>query len=160
MSCTQFHCIKMFILRHAWLNLWDKHMTTGRINQVTTIKWDCRKVILDVPDRITLARTHPPHVSYDPQSHSQYRVRRQDKVSSWQIKLSETRVSSCISRSFAQRLLLNKWKQSADKTTAKEKVQRQYVLCSTNRLVVYHKLSSVSFLELFLKHLLYQTWMI
>ena len=22
------------ILRHAWLNLWDKHMTTGRINQV------------------------------------------------------------------------------------------------------------------------------
>ena len=36
MSCTQFHCIKMFILRHAWLNLWDKHMTTGRINQVTT----------------------------------------------------------------------------------------------------------------------------
>jgi hypothetical protein len=39
MSCTQFHCIKMFILRHAWLNLWDKHMTTGRINQVTSIKW-------------------------------------------------------------------------------------------------------------------------
>ena len=25
----------LFILRHAWLNLWDKHMTTGRINQVT-----------------------------------------------------------------------------------------------------------------------------
>ncbi len=25
----------MFILRHAWLNLWDKHMTTGRINQLT-----------------------------------------------------------------------------------------------------------------------------
>ena len=25
----------MLILRHAWLNLWDKHMTTGRINQVT-----------------------------------------------------------------------------------------------------------------------------
>ena len=24
----------MLILRHAWLNLWDKHMTTGRINQV------------------------------------------------------------------------------------------------------------------------------
>ncbi len=22
-------------LSHAWLNLWDKHMTTGRINQVT-----------------------------------------------------------------------------------------------------------------------------
>ncbi len=37
MSRTQFHCIKMFILRHAWLNLWDKHMTTGRINQVTVV---------------------------------------------------------------------------------------------------------------------------
>ena len=36
MSHSQFHCIKLFILRHAWLNLWDKHMTTGRINQVTT----------------------------------------------------------------------------------------------------------------------------
>ena len=24
------------ILTHAWVNLWDKHMTTGRINQVTT----------------------------------------------------------------------------------------------------------------------------
>ena len=28
---------RLLILRHAWLNLWDKHMTTGRINQVTTI---------------------------------------------------------------------------------------------------------------------------
>jgi hypothetical protein len=36
MSCTQFYSIKLFILRHAWLNLWDKHMTTGRINQVTS----------------------------------------------------------------------------------------------------------------------------
>ena len=25
----------MLILRYAWLNLWDKHMTTGRINQVS-----------------------------------------------------------------------------------------------------------------------------
>ena len=25
----------MLILRHAWLNLWDKRMTTGRINQVS-----------------------------------------------------------------------------------------------------------------------------
>ena len=38
MSHSQFHCIKSFILRHAWLNLWDKHMTTGRINQVTILK--------------------------------------------------------------------------------------------------------------------------
>lgn len=35
MSHSQFHSIELFILRHAWLNLWDKHMTTGRINQVT-----------------------------------------------------------------------------------------------------------------------------
>ena len=35
MSHSQFHSTKLFILRHAWLNLWDKHMTTGRINQVT-----------------------------------------------------------------------------------------------------------------------------
>ena len=34
MSHSQFHSIELFILRHAWLNLWDKHMTTGRINQV------------------------------------------------------------------------------------------------------------------------------
>ena len=37
MSHSQFHSTNLFILRHAWLNLWDKHMTTGRINQVTTI---------------------------------------------------------------------------------------------------------------------------
>ena len=34
MSHSQFHCL-LLKLRHAWLNLWDKHMTTGRINQVT-----------------------------------------------------------------------------------------------------------------------------
>ena len=34
MSHPQFHS-KIFTLRHAWLNLRDKHMTTGRINQVT-----------------------------------------------------------------------------------------------------------------------------
>ena len=39
MSHSQFHRI-MLILRHAWLNLWDKHMTTGRINQVA---WDDAK---------------------------------------------------------------------------------------------------------------------
>ncbi len=33
MSRSQFHS-KIFILRHAWLNLWDERMTTGRINQV------------------------------------------------------------------------------------------------------------------------------
>ena len=39
MSHSQFRSIKQFILRHAWLNLWDKHMTTGRINQVTAV-WE------------------------------------------------------------------------------------------------------------------------
>ena len=28
---------KSFILRHAWLNLWDERMTTGRINQVAIL---------------------------------------------------------------------------------------------------------------------------
>ena len=37
MSHSQFHSIELFILRHAWLNLLDKHMTTGRINQVTIV---------------------------------------------------------------------------------------------------------------------------
>ena len=32
MSLSQFH----FALAHAWLNLLDKHMTTGRINQVAS----------------------------------------------------------------------------------------------------------------------------
>ena len=36
MSHSQFHSVDLFTLRHAWLNLWDKHMTTGRINQVAT----------------------------------------------------------------------------------------------------------------------------
>ena len=35
MSHSQFHSVDLFTLRHAWLNPWDKHMTTGRINQVT-----------------------------------------------------------------------------------------------------------------------------
>ena len=36
MSHSQFHYLKL-ILRHAWLNHWDKHMTTGRINQVRIV---------------------------------------------------------------------------------------------------------------------------
>jgi hypothetical protein len=35
MSRPQFHSIDLFILRHAWLSLRDKHMTTGRVNQKT-----------------------------------------------------------------------------------------------------------------------------
>ena len=37
MSRSQFQS-KRFILRHAWLNLWDERMTTGRINQVAILK--------------------------------------------------------------------------------------------------------------------------
>jgi hypothetical protein len=37
MSHPQSRRINKLILRHAWLNLWDKHMTTGRINQVPTV---------------------------------------------------------------------------------------------------------------------------
>ena len=37
MSHLQFQS-KRFILRHAWLNLWDERMTTGRINQVAIFK--------------------------------------------------------------------------------------------------------------------------
>ena len=36
MSRSQFQS-KRFILRHAWLNLWDERMTTGRINQVAIL---------------------------------------------------------------------------------------------------------------------------
>ena len=42
MRHSQFHSKNLFILRHAWLNLWDKHMTTGRINQVTIHSHICR----------------------------------------------------------------------------------------------------------------------
>ena len=45
MSHSQFHSTNLFILRHAWLNLWDKHMTTGRINQVTTFPTRCELYI-------------------------------------------------------------------------------------------------------------------
>ena len=41
MSHSQFHSKKEFILTHAWLNLWDKHMTTGRINQVAILRYTC-----------------------------------------------------------------------------------------------------------------------
>ena len=45
--------MEMLILRHAWLNLWDKHMTTGRINQVSEIQapsrncWEPGKIAND-----------------------------------------------------------------------------------------------------------------
>ena len=38
MSRSQFHSKELFLLRHAWLNLWDERMTTGRINQVAILQ--------------------------------------------------------------------------------------------------------------------------
>ena len=45
MSRSQFQS-KIFILRHAWLNLWDERMTTGRINQVANIKTLNRRLVI------------------------------------------------------------------------------------------------------------------
>jgi hypothetical protein len=39
--------IKYLILTHAWLNLWDERMTTGRINQVAT----CTRGFIAAKDR-------------------------------------------------------------------------------------------------------------
>ena len=41
MSRSQFQS-GLCILRHAWLNLWDERMTTGRINQVATFTTQLR----------------------------------------------------------------------------------------------------------------------
>ena len=49
MSHSQFHSTNSFILRHAWLNLWDKHMTTGRINQVTIVHQQRRSAVAEPP---------------------------------------------------------------------------------------------------------------
>ena len=32
------------VLGHAWLNLWDKHMATGRINQITDGDFTCHEL--------------------------------------------------------------------------------------------------------------------
>ena len=71
MSHSQFHSTKLFILRHAWLNLWDKRMTTGRINQVNIFahkRWmHCSNQQLerthanDKRSRNTKSRPHPPN---------------------------------------------------------------------------------------------------
>ena len=43
MSRSQFQS-NIFILTHAWLNLWDERMTTGRINQVAIISLSLERV--------------------------------------------------------------------------------------------------------------------
>ena len=73
MSHPQFYYLNWFILRLAWLNLWDKHMTTGRINQVIILytyvcmcvcvydvyMWD-RVVLWVNPKNNQIRLQHPP----------------------------------------------------------------------------------------------------
>ena len=54
MSHPQFYC-KIFTLRHAWLNLQDKHMTTGRINQVNK---ELGKMIEQLPKHYSFSNIH------------------------------------------------------------------------------------------------------
>ena len=61
MSHSQFHSTDLFILRHAWLNLWDKHMTTGRINQVSYKK-------LVVSEKRAFLQTTPHHLQLSTRS--------------------------------------------------------------------------------------------
>ena len=42
----------MLILTHAWLNLWDKHMTTGRINQVTILQYSLYSVFCKLSEAL------------------------------------------------------------------------------------------------------------
>ena len=55
MSHSQFRS-ETLILRHAWLNLWDKHMTTGRINQVTWWRkhWGAEADLNESSERTTI----------------------------------------------------------------------------------------------------------
>ena len=62
MSRSQFQS-KIFILRHAWLNLWDERMTTGRINQVATITQIWR-YFLHTPNHPTKKRLLAPRVEF------------------------------------------------------------------------------------------------
>ena len=58
MSHSQFHSIKSFILRHAWLNLWDKRMLLAEStrlllnvshSRVRPITLTCRRYVSCVP---------------------------------------------------------------------------------------------------------------
>ena len=67
MSHSQFHRTRA-VLRHAWLNLWDKHMTTGRINQVAvrtgrghegaSPTWPLQSIETALPTSVYLQVTH------------------------------------------------------------------------------------------------------
>ena len=76
MSHPQSRRINKLILRHAWLNLWDKHMTTGRINQVPTVGFittdrerETVVVVVVVVERqysSSQPASQPPHISSSP----------------------------------------------------------------------------------------------
>ena len=58
MSHSQFHC-KTLTLRHAWLSLWDKHMTTGRINQITYVVASPKRVTSSQAFALPLVKWRP-----------------------------------------------------------------------------------------------------
>lgn len=58
MSHSQFRCT-ILILTHAWLNLWDKHITPGRINQVSRTPL-LAVGVLCLPSSNTCSVTAPP----------------------------------------------------------------------------------------------------
>ena len=78
----------LLILRHAWLNHWNKHMTTGRINQVSslantrndllqsTVKYSVeRRTSLEEgrsPPRQPMFNKSSPHRNNDQVSHCQW----------------------------------------------------------------------------------------
>ena len=80
MSHPQFHCISSLILRHAWLNLWNKHITTGRINQITIVR-SCSHCLRNSWHRAKVHRskrhaapreTRPPTTILDAQSRGSF----------------------------------------------------------------------------------------
>ena len=112
MSRSQFYSIKLFILRHAWLNLWDKHMTTGRINQVTLLS--------DLP----LRRTEPLRNAPDCNTHSRKTHTRSKSTASctplpwreecWQNKKFKTRKSDSLVLSSVSTAYHHRTKQQRD----------------------------------------------
>ena len=66
MSRSQFQS-KRFILTHAWLNLWDERMTTGRINQIVLIA-SLGATLQPSPEVLSLPQTQGPALAALPQS--------------------------------------------------------------------------------------------
>ena len=77
----------MLILRHAWLNLWDKHMTTGRINQVSMPKEPHKtRILCDLSlayQKILTCRVRTARLSDRSRKSSFYKTRRETTFFSW-----------------------------------------------------------------------------